>query len=65
MTELKIEGMHCASCVALLEEALTDIPGVRKARVTMGRANVEHDKTVRKEALIAAVQAEGYRAEEM
>ena len=63
MTELQIQGMHCPSCVALLEEVLTDIPGVRTARVTMGKASVEHDKTVRKEALIAAINAEGYQAE--
>lgn len=65
MTELKIDGMHCASCVTLLEEVLTDIPGVRKARVTMGKASVEHDKSVRKDTLVAAIRAEGYRAEEM
>jgi len=31
--KLKVRGMSCASCVAHIEEALSQVPGVREARV--------------------------------
>ena len=39
MTEVKqifpIKGMHCASCVGLIEKSLTQMPGVKKAMVNL------------------------------
>ena len=36
--ELTIEGMHCGSCVALIEETWTEMPGVERATVDLDRA---------------------------
>jgi copper chaperone CopZ len=43
--ELQVTGMHCGSCVALIEESLADVPGVAGARVDLeaGRAFVTFD----------------------
>ena len=62
MTHLKVEGMTCHHCVMAVTKALESVSGVRKAEVDLehGRAHVEGDADV--EAMIAAVQDEGYRA---
>jgi copper chaperone CopZ len=43
--ELAVEGMHCSSCVALIEESLVDEDGVLGASVDLdsGRARVTFD----------------------
>lgn len=63
-TELKIEGMSCGHCVRGVTEALEGVHGVRSAQVSLEtrRATVEHETDVA--ALAAAVEEEGYRAEE-
>ena len=42
---LEIGGMHCASCVAAVEKALSGVPGVERASVNLAteKATVEHD----------------------
>lgn len=62
--ELTIEGMSCGHCVMSVREALSKVPGVTKADVTLdpsklGHAHVEGE--VSREALVAAVEAEEYR----
>ncbi len=62
---LAIGGMHCASCVGRVEDALANVPGVRRARVNLAteRAGVVVDPAVLDEAkLAAAVLAAGYSA---
>jgi Cu+-exporting ATPase len=62
---LDIQGMHCASCVARVEEALRQVPGVAKARVNLalGRAEVElGDSPPSLQRLTEAVARAGYRA---
>jgi Cu+-exporting ATPase len=41
---LPIKGMHCASCVARIEKALSDVPGVVSAAVNLAseRATIEY-----------------------
>jgi P-type Cu+ transporter len=34
-TTLRVEGMHCASCVAAVEKALTQVDGVKEAHVNL------------------------------
>ena len=61
---LALEGMHCASCVATIEKALADVPGVESASVNLGtgRAEVEGwDLDARR--LVDAVRASGYDAQ--
>lgn len=62
MTELKIDGMTCGHCVAAVKKALEKVPGVTAAQVELasGRARVEGEPAL--DALLAAVQDEGYQA---
>jgi len=63
--ELVIEGMHCGSCVALVEETLQEQDGVRSATVDLdaARAVVGFDPTlIDVDALTAAVAEAGYVA---
>lgn len=48
ITKLNIQGMHCASCKALIEDVCKDIPGVTAIEVDMasGMASIEHDSSV-------------------
>jgi len=59
--ELKIEGMTCAHCVRAVDEALREVPGVKSVQVEIGRARVETDDDVGRDALVAAVEEEEYR----
>jgi copper chaperone len=64
-TEFSIKGMHCPSCTMLVKEALTDVKGVKDAKVDLKKNNavVEYDdKLASEKQLIAAVKAEGYEA---
>lgn len=61
-TQLKIVGMHCASCAVTTEKALKKLPGVTDANVNFAteRATVEHDEHVSHEDLAKAVRETGY-----
>jgi P-type Cu+ transporter len=63
-TQLAIDGMSCASCVARVTSALAAVEGVRHARVNLAteRALVEHDAAVDPSRLVAAVRGAGYAA---
>ena len=60
---LAVGGMHCASCVLRVEDALKKVPGVRSARVNLAteRASVTlNPLKVTEESLSAAAKAAGY-----
>lgn len=61
---LEITGMSCHNCVRHATEALTSIPGVQQAVVTLDPplGEVDHDGTVTLESLTAALEEEGYPA---
>ncbi|MFZ5479801.1 MAG: heavy metal translocating P-type ATPase [Myxococcota bacterium] len=61
---LRIEGMHCASCVTRVEKVLRRVPGVREASVNYatGQAAVLAGDDVAPERLIEAVEKAGYGA---
>ena len=63
-TDLAVDGMTCASCVARVERALEAVPGVLDASVNLatGRATIDH-AGVDATALMAAVQRAGYEAQ--
>jgi P-type Cu+ transporter len=63
-TELSIGGMHCASCVAVVERALSKVEGVEKAEVNLAteKATVMHKEGVQDNSLIVAVEKKGYSA---
>src|SRR5262249_44959718 len=64
VVHLKISGMHCAACVARVEEALAAVPGVASASVNLAthRAQVRLAGPVQGERLAAAVRGAGYDA---
>ena len=60
-----IAGMNCASCVAHVERALNDVPGVAQATVNLASESarvVFTSDRVAFEELASAVDAAGYRA---
>src|SRR5262249_54420225 len=62
---LRIEGMTCASCVARVEKALKQVPGVASADVNLATEMAEvrvSDRTDPAAALVAAVEKAGYHA---
>jgi copper chaperone len=58
--ELQVQGMSCGHCVKAVREALTGVEGVQRADVELGRAQVECDDTVPRDALVAALTDAGY-----
>ncbi len=63
-TTLKIEGMHCAACVARTEKALSKVKGVDCANVNLAseKATIEHEDSVTPDQLIQAIEKAGYQA---
>lgn len=60
--ELRIEGMSCGHCVATVDEALRQVPGVVEVKVEIGRAWVTTNSTLTRDALIAALAEADYTA---
>lgn len=70
MTEVKktfpIKGMHCASCVRVIEKSLRKVEGVSNASVNLAteKASVTYDSAkVTDQDLVSAVKSVGYKAE--
>jgi copper chaperone CopZ len=60
---LHIEGMSCGHCLNAVNQALSQLPGVRLEALRMGRADLEYDEAAIEPARIEAAVAEaGYRA---
>jgi len=60
---MKVGGMHCGSCEALVSEALEELGGVEKAEVShsSGTVQVVYDESrVSPAALKAVIENEGY-----
>lgn len=62
--KITIEGMHCASCTANVEKALSKIPGVKNAKVNLlfKKATADIEDSITEEQLKKAVEDAGYRA---
>jgi Cu+-exporting ATPase len=64
---LTVEGMNCAGCVAKVEHALREVPGVTEVGVSLGTGTARvrgYAGVLQKRDVIAAVTALGYRASE-
>ncbi len=61
-TDLIIDGMTCASCVARVERALQAVPGVTLASVNLATEHATVEGIADPAALIAAVDRAGYEA---
>ena len=60
VTTLKISGMSCAHCTRAVFTALSGVPGIARADVKVGSAEIEHDGTVTLDALKQAIETAGY-----
>jgi copper chaperone len=63
MLKLKVEGMTCNHCVMAVKKALSRVPRVERAEVSLERGEALVEGNADPKALIQAVEAEGYRAE--
>jgi copper chaperone len=63
ITRLRIAGMSCQHCVQAVFTALTPVPGISSADVTIGGATIEHDGRATLEALREAIAVAGYEVE--
>ncbi|MFG8599181.1 heavy metal translocating P-type ATPase [Pseudomonas aeruginosa] len=59
-----VEGMTCASCVARIETALTQVPSVSAARVNLASEAVMVEADADLAPLLEAVEGAGYRVKE-
>ena len=59
---LKIEGMTCDHCVRAVTRALKSVPGVKDAKVNLQRGEAVVEGQPERDALIRAVEGEGYGA---
>jgi copper chaperone CopZ len=62
---LRVTGMHCSSCGMLIDDALEDLPGVRRAttKVRKRRTVVEFDDDQTSvDAMLIAIKDLGYTA---
>jgi Cu+-exporting ATPase len=62
---LSISGMSCAGCVATVENALKNVPGVAEAAVNFAEHTATVQGNVDPKTLVAAVVASGYGAAEL
>ena len=64
-TTLKVEGMTCGMCVQHVTKALQGVAGVQSAQVDLasGTAKVQHDENATSEAMVKAVEEDGYGAQ--
>lgn len=64
--KLKIEGMHCNSCVINIEFDLEDIEGVKSARASLVKQECEvefDEEQVAAEVIIQTIKKTGYQAQ--
>jgi Cu+-exporting ATPase len=61
--DIPVKGMHCAACVARIEEAVREVPGVKAASVNLASepAAIEAEASVDARALDDSVRRRGYR----
>ncbi len=61
-TRLSIEGMHCASCVGRVEQALLSVPGAERAAVNLATGQATVAGNAGADDLVNAVRGAGYTA---
>ena len=64
--EFAIEGMSCQGCVDSITAALTEIPGVRSAKVSLGDKKavvIADERKVPNAKIVAAIEAAGYKGQ--
>jgi len=59
---LRIDGMHCGSCVRRVTQTLNSTDGVQVQEVHIGSARLESEDRPQVDAAIAALAKAGYSA---
>jgi copper chaperone CopZ len=59
---LRIDGMHCGSCIRRVTQALASVEGVQVEEVRLGAARLSAPADVLSNAAIAALAKAGYAA---
>lgn len=64
---IQVSGMHCAHCAKAVEDALTGVEGVNKAKVDLKKntATATMKTEVDDKLLIEAIEAKGFEAGEI
>ncbi|MBP3377781.1 MAG: heavy-metal-associated domain-containing protein [Clostridia bacterium] len=57
----KIEGMHCEKCVAKVADAIKKLGGKAEIDLKLGRATVTCPEKLDAAAIVAAVEALGFK----
>lgn len=62
--EFEVDGMMCNKCIQHVEEALSNVPGVRsaKADLSAGTATIEANDEVTPDSIVGVIAEEGYTA---
>jgi copper chaperone CopZ len=59
---LRIDGMHCGSCIRRVTQAIAQVPGAEPQEVRIGAAHVHTEDATAPEAIVAALATAGFRA---
>jgi len=66
MQTFDLAGMTCEGCQETIFHAITDVPGVKRASVSLDETKAwvvsDLDRAVSSDAIVAAVKAKGYEA---
>lgn len=62
MITLSVTGMTCQNCVKHVTQALQGVPGVARVTVDLASGTAEVEGTPDVQALVSAVEEEGYEA---
>lgn len=62
MVTLNVTGMTCQNCVKHVTHALQAVPGVEKVEVNLDTGTAQIEGTPDVQALISAIEEEGYEA---
>jgi copper chaperone CopZ len=64
MTEvdLRIDGMHCSSCIRRVTQSLQKLPGVKVEEVRLGAARIKLPEDTNASVVIAGLGRAGYSA---
>jgi copper chaperone len=60
---LRIDGMHCGSCIRRVTQSLQAVPSAEVEEVRLGAARVKLGETVSAEALVASLSKAGFAAQ--
>jgi copper chaperone len=62
-TTVLINGMSCVHCVRAVFTSLAGVEGIKRADVSIGRAIIEHDGSVKPERIRDAIATAGYEVQ--